>query len=171
MKREIWVAGILVLALSAFGQNAEKGEIPDEEYGIYTLAMEAMGGASSVNGETLQGVWKNYLLNFFEDPVKPAPDLVQDFDEKNKTPYNLSESFVRASKKESVGPLDGKKKATFSRVGFDLKKGQALLIVGLTYVVPHDVMNEGKFVLLHKMEGKWVVEKTLQAWDMRLGEI
>jgi hypothetical protein len=175
MKKGKRIPVILILALSmahaAFGQNPEKTEIPDEEYGIYTLAMEAVGGATSVNGETLNGEWKNYLLNFFEDPVKPGPDLVQDFNQKNKIPYPLSASFIQDSKKESVSPLGDKRQARFSRPGLDHQKGQALLVVGLTYVYPEDIMNEGKFVLLVKKNGKWVVEKTLQAWPMRLGEL
>jgi hypothetical protein len=175
MKKSRKITVILIFALSmahaAFGQSPEKTEIPDEEYGIYTLAMEAVGGASSVNGETLNGEWKDYLLNFFEDPVKPGPDLVKDFNQKNKAPYPLSAAFIQASKKEPVRPLGDKRQARFSRPGLDLKKGQALLVVGLTYVYPEDVMNEGKFVLLGKKDGKWVVEKTIQAWDMRLGDI
>ncbi|MBA3029734.1 MAG: hypothetical protein FP816_13140 [Desulfobacteraceae bacterium] len=175
MKKRIGFPGILVLvwimATTAFCQNVGEDKIPDEEYGIYTLVMGEIGGASSVSSQTLNGLWANYLLNFFEDPIKPGPELIRNFDDKNRDKHDLLESFVQKSKKEPVGLLDEKRQITFSRVGLDPLKGQGLLVVGLTYAQPEDVMNEGKFVFLQKKNGQWVVEKTTQAWDMRLGPL
>jgi hypothetical protein len=175
MKKRIGLPGFLVLvwimATSVFCQNVDEEKISDEEYGIYTLVMGKIGGASSVNSQTLQGLWAGYQLNDLMRPINPDPELVRNFDEKNRKKYQLSESFVQEPKKEPVDLMDGKRQISFSRVGFDLKKNQGLLVVGLTYAYPEDVMNEGKFVFLNKKDGQWVVDKTTEAWDMRLGTL
>ena len=175
MKKSIGFFGILFLvgfmATSAFCQNAGENKITEEEYGIYTLVMGEIGGASSVSSQTLNGLWANYLLNFFEDPIKPGPELIRNFDDKNRDTHDLLEFFVQKSKREPMGRLGEIRQITFSRVGIDPIKAQGLLVVGLTYVQPEDVMNEGKFVLLQKKDGQWTVDKIIRAWDMRLGPL
>ena len=72
---------------------------------------------------------------------------------------------------DSKGGLEGRKKATFSRVGFNQERRCALLVMGMTLYNAEDIMNEGTYVFLEKKNGKWTVAKTAGAWNAQLGPI
>ena len=175
MKNCIGILGILLLFLlraTAFCQSGPpEGAITGEEYAIYRLALERLWGSYSVDKETLDGVRAD------RDPMTPAgrihldADIINDFNEKNLKKYTLSEAFILEMAHGSGDRSEGRKKATFSRIGFDRERRHALLLIGTTLYYPEDVMNEGKYVFLEKQKDKWMIRNTTAAWNMRLGLI
>ena len=175
MRKWIWIPAVSLLLLSAVSAFCQSGPaenaITEEEYGIYRLALGEPGGRSSVDNETLAGIRADADWLIRPPRIQPAPDMVKDFNEKNFKAYNLSEAFVREMAQDSGGGREGRKKTTFSRIGFDREKRHALLLMGITLYYPEDVMNEGQYVFLEKKDGKWTIVNTAEAWRMRLGPI
>lgn len=175
MGKNIWVYAIVLLlisAVSAFCQTGPaEGEITEEEYGIYRLVLQDQKGWSTVGRETLSGVRADFDALIPPAEIKPSPDIRKDFNEKNLKTHRLSDSFVQAMAEGSGGSREGRTKITFSRVGFDQEKRRALIVIGIAWYYPEDVMNEGKYVFLEKRDGKWRVVDTTRAWPVRLGPV
>ena len=175
MKKRIWIQAITFLILSAASAFCQTGPTEDritqEEYEIYRLLLETQREWSSVDGETLSGVRADFDALIPPARMTPPSDLVKDFNEKNLETHKLSDSFVQETIQGSGGNRQGRKKITFSRVGFDGERRRALLVIGIAWYYPEDVMNEGKYILLEKNDGKWAVVDTTTAWPMRLGPV
>lgn len=175
MRKAVWIQAVLFLLSSAVPAFCQSGsaddEITQEEYGIYRLVLKKQREWSSVDRETLAGVRAD-----FDDPIRPAgmkppPDLRKDFNEKNIKVHRLSDAFLQETAQGSGGNREGRKKITFSRVGFDGEKRRALIIIGIAWYYPEDVMNEGEYVFLEKRGGEWTVVDTTRAWAVRLGPV
>jgi len=175
MRRLIWIAEVLLFLFSATSapcqSSFDEETVADEEYGIYRQVLQRVGGASSVDNETLGGVRADAATLMVASGVRLESDIVQSFNTKNFKKHLLSESFLKEMSQASGPSWDGRKKVTFSRVGFDGLKRRALLLVGSTFYCPEDIMNEGKYLLLEKKDNKWTVVKTITAWNMQLGKI
>lgn len=166
------VSLLLLPAASAFCQGGPvESAITEEEYGIYRLVLGEPGARSSVDSRTLAGIRADADWLIPPAGMQPAPDTVKDFNEKNFKVYRLSEAFVREMAQDSETGLEGRKKTTFSRVGFDRERRHALLLMGIVLYYPEDIMNEGQYVFLEKKDGAWTIVKTARAWGMRLGPI
>jgi hypothetical protein len=152
------------------GSRAEEA-IPVEEYGIYLRALQEIGGASSIDKETFDGVKFEVEDLMIAPGVRPDGEVIQNFNAKNSKKYTLSESFIREAAQASGFGREGRKMVTFSRVGFDRQRQRALLLVGSTFYYRKDIMNEAAFLLLEKKDGRWTVQNTITAWRMRLGKI
>lgn len=175
MRKRLWIQAITFLLLPATSAFCQTGPAEDritqEEYGIYRLVLERQGLRSSVDRETLAGVRADFNALIPPARMTPPPDLVKDFNEKNLKSHKLSDSFLQETAQCTGGNLEGRKKITFSRVGFDGERRHALIVIGIAWYYPEDVMNEGEYIFLEKRDGKWTVVDTTSAWPMHLGPV
>jgi hypothetical protein len=175
MQNRIWIALsalMLFTGASAFCQDVPAEDaISAEEYAIYRLALGNPVGWSAVAKETLAGVRADADGLIPPAGIRPDPDMLKAFNAINSRQYPLSADFLGETAQDAGDGFEGRRKTTFSRVGFDPQRRQALLIVGTTWYTPEDIMNEGHYIFLENIDGKWTVAGSARAWDMRLGPI
>ena len=175
MRRFIWIAATILLLFSAsfsLCQSSFAEEmITGEEYAIFRLALEKVGGTSSIDEETLGGVEVEDDTLRILTGIRPDAGMVHNFKAQNLKKHTISKSFLQEGTQVAVFGREERKQVTLSRVGFDQSKRHAMLLVGITFYYPEDIMNEGMYLFLEKKDGKWAVEKTATAWSMRLGKI
>lgn len=175
VRRFIWIAAAILLLFSAspyLCQSCFADEvITGEEYAIFRLALEKVGGASSIDEETLDDVqFEDDTLRILTG-IRPDADMVHSFKAQNLKKHTIAKAFFQERTQVAGFGREERKMVTFSRVGFDKPKHHAMLLVGVTFYYPEDIMNEGIYLFLEKKDGKWAVEKTATAWSMRLGKI
>lgn len=162
---------LLLSAATAFCQNKSgQATITEEEYEIYRLVIAKLAGRCAVDSETLAGV-RIDPGKMSARGIQADKDIMEDFNVKNIKAYKLAAAFVSAMASGSEDSLEGRKKVTFTRIGFNREKQRALLIMGMTLYYAEDIMNEGTYVILEKENGRWTIGSTVSAWEMRLGLI
>lgn len=156
---------------SAFCDESPNGAISEKEYFLFRQVLLAQSGWTSLSAETLSDIQAD--ADWLNPPVgiQLTTHLINDFNVKNSKAYRLSEAFLQEKFGNTSAGLEEKKRITLSRAGFDHEKGQALLIMAITYTYPEDVMNEGKYVFFENRDGHWKIRQTIKAWGMRLGPI
>jgi hypothetical protein len=175
MRRFIWIGGAILLLFSvssSLSQSKFAEElITDEEYAIFRLALEEVGGTASIDKETLDDVLVEDDALRLSTGIRPDADMVHNFKAQNLKKHPISTSFLQEMTQVAGFGREERKKVSFSRVGFDKPKRHAMLLVGSTFYYPEDIMNEGMYLFLEKKAGKWTVGKKATAWSMRLGKI
>ena len=175
MRRFIWIVGAILLlftASSALSQSCFAEEmITNEEYTIYRLALEEEGGAFSIDKETLDDVLVEDDALRLSTGIRPDADIVHNFKAQNLKKHPISTSFLQELTPVAGFGREERKTVSFSRVGFDKPRRHAMLLVGITFYYPEDIMNEGIYLFLEKKAGNWTVGKKATAWSMRLGKI
>ena len=103
--------------------------------------------------------------------MAPAPEgLLEDFKARNSAPRSLPADFQKTDTTGLVSVPGERKRCLVSRPGFDKAGTRALVLVKRVFIYPEDIMNEGMLVLLTQKDGAWSVEKSGEAWGMRLGK-
>ena len=175
MRRFIWIAAAILLLFSAASSLCQSSfaeeMITGEEYAIFRLALEKVGGASSIDEETLDDVQVEEDILRISTGIRLDADIVHNFKAQNLKKHTISKSFLQERMQVAGFGLKERKKVAFSRVGFDKSMRHAMLLVGITFYYPEDIMNEGLYLFLEKKDGKWTVGKKATAWSMRLGKI
>ena len=162
---------LLFLAATAPCQKESAADtITGEEYEIYRLVIAKLEGRCDVDGETLAGIQID-PGELSARGIQVDRGMTEDFNSKNAKTYQLSAAFIYEMETGSKSGLEGRQKATFSRIGFEREKRRAVLIVGRTFYYAEDIMNEGQYVFLEQKGGMWMVAETAGAWPVQMGRI
>lgn len=145
--------------------------IPTEELAVLkAVVVNVCGSDCGIDAATMNAghLDKDMLLTA---GLVPAPeDVLEDFRARNSAPRTLPGDFLKTGT-TGLGSVHGERRhCMISRPGFDKAATRALVLVKRVFIYPEDVMNEGVLVLLTRKDGAWSIEKTGEAWGMRLGK-